>query len=153
MNLFSAQFVLIRVADDCYCELQFQQPCLLMLCQKLHRCQQCHCSSTWPVKTCLHHPDHNNKLLQMAAIHVRGRPEVITVYWEAPIGGSMHTFFLRKVHKLNGSSVLTARPAKPNKHLWNVTALQTSSFSLLSVFISSPNSYQFRLHGLLEASG
>lgn len=126
----------------------------------------CHCSSTWPVKTCLHAPDCNNKLLQWQ----------ITMYWTAqrwlmftvkqndqkwkglcfPLSKAHWLLCWGSVQQLNGSSRLRAeQPDERDKHLWNVTArLEPSFFSLLSFhnFLPPNSSCHFMLRGLQSTS-
>lgn len=112
-----------------------------MLCQKLCPCSMsCHCSSTWPVKTCLHAPERKktsgykwqismNKTDQRWLLGT-SKAKWPAVEWSLVSQRKAHLLLLcwGSVHKLNGSSVLRAQPAKPNKHLWNVTARQYLPF-------------------------
>lgn len=100
----------------------------------------CHHSSTWQVKTCLRALECNDKLLHMADIHTKDRPEVTAVDSDAERTVSFskresHLLWCRgSVHQINGSSILRAQLAKLNKQPRNVTAPQYLSPFLLSSY-------------------
>lgn len=81
----------------------------------VHASTSRHHSSTWPVQTCFHAPDHNDKQPQMADLCLQGRFKVTAV-------NKANRFFFSETGMSASIKPEGRSSAKPHKHLWNVAA-------------------------------